>query len=347
MIGRLSRSRADGRPHRPRPPAEGVWGALLGGLAYLLRRRRRIRPTREGWVFLGAALAVALAALNTGNNLLYLVFATQLSMIALSGVLSELSVQQLRLRRRLGSRLFAEVTSSGTWTVQNPRKRLPSLAITVSETPGRDASLKSRGATQVPVLPPQGQSELRGEWVFAVRGIHKLDAVRVATTWPFGIFEKYYEVAAPLEVLVHPRPAWDAPAVAAPRGSDDEGTASRRGGDGTSMGLKDHREGDDPRRVHWRTSARRGRLVSVERAEHHGGEVRIDVAVPTASVLKERVAEFEASLSQATAQVLQAERGAREVLLSLPGRPLMRTGGSDYGPVLTALALAELPESSL
>ncbi len=347
MIGRRSRSRADGRPHRPRPLAEGVWGSLRGGITYLLRRRRRIRPTREGWVFLGAALAVALAALNTGNNLLYLVFATQLSMIALSGVLSELSVQQLLIRRRLVGRLFAEVPCSGIWAAQNPRKRLPSLAITVSEAPGRDSSLESRGTAQMPVLPPQSLSEVPGEWVFTARGIHKLDAVRVATTWPFGIFEKYYEVAAPLEVLVHPRPARDAPAVTAPRGRDDEGRASQRAGEGTFSGLKDHREGDDPRRVHGRPSARRGRRVAVERAEHPGGEVRIDVAVPTGSDLEARAAEFEALLSQATAQVLDAERGAQEVCLSLPGRPPVRTGGGDYGVVLTALALAELPEASL
>lgn len=297
-------------------------------------------------MFLGATLAVALAALNTGNNLLYLVFATQLSMVALSGVLSELSVQQLRLRRRLAGRLFADVPAAGVWTVHNPRKRMPSLAIAVSEAAGRDASLSTRATAQVPLLMARASEQVAGRWTFDRRGVHRLTAVRVATTWPFGIFEKYYEIAAPLDVLVHPKPAQDSASAPAPRGLDEEGPASRRAGQGTFLGLKDHREGEDPRRVHWRTSARLGRLVAIERAQHRGGEVTVRVPRPSASERSARIEEFERALSVATAQVLLAERAQREVRLLLPGRPWLRTGAQDHAAALTALALAELPEES-
>ena len=36
----------------------------------LLRQRRTIRPTKEGWWFLFATLGLGFAAINTGNNLL-------------------------------------------------------------------------------------------------------------------------------------------------------------------------------------------------------------------------------------------------------------------------------------
>jgi uncharacterized protein (DUF58 family) len=338
-----SRRRPDGGPHRPRDRAPQPWSALVGWVERALRRRRRIRPTREGWVFLGATLAVALAALNTGNNLLYLVFATQLAMVTLSGVLSELSVQQLRLSRRLGTRLFARIPARGTWSVRNPRTWLPSLAITVSEAHGKDADLLDRGLAQLPVLAAATAGQLDAAWTFRQRGVHRLSGVRVATTWPFGIFEKYYELSAPLEVLVHPEPRAGGAEPRARSGSDASGAPSRRAGDGTFLGLRDHREGEDPRRVHWRTSARRGRLVAAEHADHLGGDLRIVVEAPRARDPARRVDEFEESLSRATAEVLAAERNHRDVELLLPGAPPVRARAQDASVALAALAMAVLP----
>lgn len=337
MIG--SRRALRGGPHRPPEAPAGLYGRLARAFLALTRRRRRIRPTPEGWVFLAAALAVALAALNTGNNLLYLVFATQLSMIALSGVLSELSIQRLRPRRRLRGRIFANRPAAGTWTVHNPRSRLPGLAVAVSEAPSRAAELSESGSAQVAVLPPGASEQLPATWRFRQRGVHRLPAVRVSTTWPFGIFRKFYDLAAPMEVLVHPDPRAGGRLPPGEQGREEEGAASRRRGDGTFLGLRDHHEGEDPRRVHWRTSARLGRLVTIERAAHQGGELHIAVVAPEGP---SRVEVWERALSAATGAVLEAEQVGRPVRLTLPGRTV-RSTGDRYSGVLEALALAALP----
>lgn len=313
---------------------------MLRVLGDLARRRRRIRPTREGWVFLGSALAVALAALNTGNNLLYLVFATQLAMVALSGVLSELSVQQLRLGRRLAGPIFAGVPVRGEWLLHNPRRWLPNLALTVREGGRRGALLTRRGDAHAPVLSPGEHLALPATWAFEARGEHRLTGIRVATTWPFGIFEKYYELAAPLDVLVHPRPTPRGSGRERPVGRDPGAAAGRRRGDDDFLGLRDHQPGDDPRRVHWRTSARLGRLVSVERARRAGGA--LDVRVPPPAGPR-RGEEFELSLGRATRAVLDATTAGRAVTLSLPGQPPIASGPGEAASLLEALARAEVP----
>lgn len=294
-------------------------------------------------MFLGAALAVALAALNTGNNLLYLVFATQLAMITLSGVLSELSVQQLRPRRRIVGRVFVGRPASGLWYLRNPRARLPSLALTIAEARSPDATLRGVAKAQVPVLVAQDSQEVRAQWIFVERGIHRLAGVRIATTWPFGIFEKYYEVATPLDVLVHPEPLPAAARSAVALGPDDEGPASRGAGDGTFLGLRDHRDGEDPRRIHWRTSARLGRAVAIERADHRGGDVRVLVPTPQGADRDARAAAFEQALRRATGEVLNAEKAQRDVELLLPGCRPLRAQAHELGRALAALALAEIP----
>src|SRR3977135_4522084 len=50
------------------------------------------RLTREGMIYLGAVLVVALAALNTGNNLLFMILACLLAGVLISGLLSRLGL---------------------------------------------------------------------------------------------------------------------------------------------------------------------------------------------------------------------------------------------------------------
>ena len=61
------------------------------------RPRRTIWPTRDGWWCLLVVIGIGVAAINTGNNLLYLLVSLLLSLIVVSGVLSEQSMRGLRL----------------------------------------------------------------------------------------------------------------------------------------------------------------------------------------------------------------------------------------------------------
>ncbi len=336
-----------GRPVRPRDSAEaGIAGAarrLTQRIGRFVRSRRRVKPTAEGWVFLGAAFAVAMAALNTGNNLLYLVFATMLSMIVLSGVLSELSVQQVEVSRRISERVFARTDARGTWMLHNPRRYFANLALGLSEGSSGDARLLGAARAQFTVLPAGKTARRESTWRFGRRGIHRLSAIRVSTRWPFGIFEKWYELAAPMEVLVHPQPLPGGVArpLAAPSVGDSR-AGLRRGG-GELLGLRLHRKGEDRRLIHWRTSARLGRRIAVERAEERGGRVLISVPLPAPGQAAGEA--FELSVSLATGAVLRSLAEGRRVVLELPSA---RLEGSldDSDTLLRALALVELPEAS-
>ncbi len=65
---------------------------------------RKLKFTREGKYFVGVTLGVGFAAVNTGNNLLYLVLGLQLSLIIVSGILSELTLRDLVITRKLPAR---------------------------------------------------------------------------------------------------------------------------------------------------------------------------------------------------------------------------------------------------
>src|SRR3954454_22538212 len=65
------------------------------------RYRRHLKFTREGKLFVFVTLGLGFGAVNTGTNLMYLVFGFMLSLIVLSGILSEHALRKLRITRRL------------------------------------------------------------------------------------------------------------------------------------------------------------------------------------------------------------------------------------------------------
>src|ERR1700741_4220191 len=64
--------------------------------------------TRAGIVYVIATLLIGIAALNTGNNLLYIIVAAMLAAILVSGIVSAIVLRELELDVRLPEHVFAE-----------------------------------------------------------------------------------------------------------------------------------------------------------------------------------------------------------------------------------------------
>ena len=312
-----------------------------------------MRPTREGWVFLSTLLAVALAALNTGNNLLYLVLASMLALVAVSSVLSEWSIRGLRVSRSLEQEAFAGEPVRGRWQVRNTRPLAVALDIHLEEVASRHASLATSAGADLAELSAGGRSVVPASWCFRQRGIHRIEAVRISTAWPFGIFRKWYEQEAQMDVLVFPGRLGGlgrrAPRPVGVGTVEHEHDAVRPSGRGDFVGLREHRPGDDPRMIHWRSSARRGRLLSAERSEDgSSGLVELSVDAPPDGEIRERSRQFEERIQQATARLWELVEEGMEVRITLLGvhLPIARDAASRRG-VLRSLALVELPTAGL
>ena len=84
----------------PETPAGTSPFATLIAAWRRLRAWRRIRFTSGGAAFSLGSMAVGFAAMNTGNNLLYLLLGSMLGFIAVSGWLSEQAIRALQIERR-------------------------------------------------------------------------------------------------------------------------------------------------------------------------------------------------------------------------------------------------------
>lgn len=222
-----------------------------------LRPPRRLRFTREGRTIVVLAVGVGFAALNTGNNLLYLLLGWLLSFIIASGILSEISLKKLSVIRRPPPRVYAGEPFLMEIVIDNAKPKRASFSIEVEDLLAGTPLDKRCYFLKIPAAKSQRTSYRH---TFVRRGRYRLEGYRLATKFPFALFRKSRDVDAPLEVVVFPA------RIAVPRPSPrttsrGDSSASRVGRRGEFFGLRERRVGDDRRDVHWRSSARTGRLL--------------------------------------------------------------------------------------
>jgi len=296
---------------------------------------RRLRTTAAGRTYLVLTFGVGLGALNTGNNLLYLVVGLQLSLIVVSGILSERCVRRLRVRRLLPVLPRARTPFHLGWGLRLEKGH--AFALAVSEV----HPVLGTAVGRLAWLPPGDEVVVRAVASVPRRGPLALETIRVSTTFPFGLFVKSRDIDLAGELLVlpgrvpgHPEP----PSPASGLGLEQRSLRGLDGG-GDLAQLRELREGEDARRIHWRKSAQLGTLLRVERDAQPQPRIMLqldDRAPPEA--LDGRCEEL-----AARAEILLA-RGAEVGLESTGGLRLAPASGALQSQVLLgALARAGYP----
>ena len=312
----------------------GRLSRTAAGIRRWFKPPRRLRFSRAGWLFTSGTLVLGFAAVGTGNNLLYLVLGAMLGVITLSGWLSEQMIRRLDVRRRPVRGITAGQPGRITYDLKNAKRRLPSLAVEIGEA-GRE------GVAWVAALDPGESAVARAETVFDRRGVYALETVTLATSFPFGLFRKERDLDIPGEAVVWPR--HDRP-VREPRLAGErvrrvgESFAGAAGARGEYRGLRPYRPGDDPRDVHWRTTARVGHPVVKEYERDRANALWICLDLRAAPGDEaEAAVEIAASLASAAMR-----RGDPFALHTAETRVGPGTGAAQLERVLEALARARL-----
>ncbi len=291
---------------------------------------RRIRFTRGGAVFTLGAFAVGFSAINTGNNLLYLLLGAMLGFIAVSSWLSEQVIGAVRVQRRAPRGVTAGNPARIDYHVQSGRRRIPSFALEIGEE-------GLRGQAFLPFLGAAQAGLARSENSFLRRGVVPLQAITVSTSFPFGLFRKSRSIGSPGELVVWPRTDRRLPrlspagATALRAGSLSSASSGPRG---EYRGLREYRPGDDPRDIHWRSTARFGRPMV---REYDQGEAEtLWLCLDTRGRPGDRA---EIAVEMVAALAARAFREGRRFALAVPG--LVVEAGQGRGQldrVLDALA---------
>jgi len=222
----------------------------LGTVPYLARRVmvERIRDaidydvTRAGVAYIVITLVIGIAALHTGNNLLYIIVAAMISAILASGIISAMVLRGLELDIRMPEQVFAGRTVLGRVVVSNPSRWRPSFslrAVASKRTPRKTwrwepyifswplrrppekqwfqlPDRRLRRVTETlppgimeksayfPFIGPKSEVTAEIEMRFAKRGRYQEKSFGLATRFPFAFLTKTRRLPIARELIVYP-----------------------------------------------------------------------------------------------------------------------------------------------
>ena len=228
-----------------------------------LRPPRRLRFTRDGRYFVAITIGIGLAAINTGNNLLYLLLGWLFSVIIASGALSDASLRGLFVRRMPPGRVFANRPFLMEISVENLKGKLASYSIEIEDLVDARPLDKKCYFLKIPARRVQRTAYRH---TFPRRGVYSFDGFRIATKFPFALFRKSLVVSEPGELIVYPA-IYPMPPPTPRARNLGETMVARLGRRGEFFGLREYRDGDDRRDIHWHSTARTGRLMVREYEE--------------------------------------------------------------------------------
>lgn len=257
-----------------------IWGVrqfavgTFGWIAWLLRpwgsRRYHVHFRREAYIYMLILLVTGLGAMLGGSNLLLLVFALMAGPFVLGGQATRMVLQRLRVSRKLPDFAVAGQRFVVRVHLANNKPLLSAWMIVAADTisNGREEVQPKVLFTRVP---PRGQREAMYAICPAHRGRYRFGPMRVICGFPLGLVERSFGLGETHELLVYPRIGrlsadWHA-TVRQGRESSEQARAPIGVTAEEFHRLREYRGGDNPRTIHWRTTARRNELMV--REYHH------------------------------------------------------------------------------
>jgi uncharacterized protein (DUF58 family) len=258
------------------------------------------RLTRDGIIYLVAVFVLVLAAVNTGNNLLFLILACLLAGILVSGVLSRVVLTGIAMKFDLPEHIFAGQPVLAEIELRNEKQIWPSFSLRVLGASKKSPTEILTRPVFFPYVSRVSAARQKVELRFPQRGIYRQDAFGIRTRFPFGFFEKTRRVESNMEITVYPpvEPT-DQFYEVLPLLSGE--MASHFRGRGHELhSLRDYQPTDSGRLVDWKVTAKSGRLMVREFAREDERRVMLVLDPYIGEVMAaESVARFERAVSLA------------------------------------------------
>ena len=292
-----------------------------------------VRLTRVGSTYVIFTVVIGFAALNTGNNALYIGLTFMLGCLLLSGIASKGGLKHLDVALSEVSEAWAGSPADALMTITN-RSKIWNV---------RDVVITADDLIEpilVPLLIRGSTITVPAPFVFRRRGRVELKRVDLYTRYPFGFFLKKRRVRMSSEVIVFPRLLQDGSARERFRPSTgDQSTANMPGPGSEIHSFREYIRGDSMRQVYWKKSANVGRWIIKQTDQDAAKTVHVMVDTFKPRGVSEEA--FEEMISAATTFVYHALRRGLDVVLTLPRTTLRAREFEGALGMFRALALIE------
>lgn len=286
-----------------------------------MKVRYKVKVNKAGLIFIGITVFLGFAAVNTANNLLYMVVSYMLSFMLISGLFSLYNIRGLEVVLLPPEEVFAGTDLPVRVVIKN-QKRLPSFLIELR---------KGNNNCSFPIVGNQSEGSIK--IAFERRGYYESIDLELASSFPVGLFERFYTVKVPLNLVVFPKPM-PCEELRLPFEDKDKTatlSTSRKKGYEDIAGIREY--ANEPiKLVHWKLSAKTGNLYVKDMIE--------ETAPPVMLSLDSVEGTLEERISKLTFLVLKLTSANRPVGLELPTRTIKPSTGLQHRrELLTQLSL--------
>jgi len=245
----------------------------------LFQRARRqwlrfpFQIAREGWVFLFTIAIVAIAAFNTGNNLIFIILSASLALLAVSEFLAHSNLRRLTPEIDLPDCVPAAQPFLSVFSLHNQRRRIPAFSCfltcfldrvvepSTSSKPESQSAEEFSQSSYFPFLAGHGCSRHTVWLQMPRRGLYRLSRLDMTTRFPFGFVQKRRGLSLSLELTVLPEvepPNEFFEMLPLLSGAFE----SYYKGSGSDLhSIRDYRAQDSGRFLDWKASAKTGQLM--------------------------------------------------------------------------------------
>jgi uncharacterized protein (DUF58 family) len=216
-----------------------------------------------------SALFLVVVAVALNSPVLFSMSTAMLAVLGVCRFQAWMAVRGLRFRRRplptvrVGETVIVEIEATSTTRYNRPlvmvRDRIP------------DSLPAAEVSPSLPIAPAPGETAVTQYRLTPLRrGVFRWSVIEVTGSDPLGLSKKtvlYRAEAEPLTVLPSPLPFPLVLPSSAGWGGGEADHGPSRGPGIDPRGIREYQVGDSLRHVHWRSSARTGRLLVKERSE--------------------------------------------------------------------------------
>ncbi len=283
--------------------------------------------TKEAVIWFAVGLLIAAVGWVKVINLLSFIAYLALALQLVNAILAFRMAAKISAARTPPPPLFAGETATVIGKVTN-RSRTRAIAVV------RESGPTAPRSWFLPRLAPGDSAEFTGLIDYRTRGRHKLPPIEAVSGYPFGLIQFRRPLDPGGDVVVLPPLGvvdllelrrWLLRQTAA---TDVSRRIMRRAApaDGDVRGIRPYRQGDSPRDVHWKTSARRDQLLvrEYDRTPPMDLFLVIDPWVPSVPTDKVSAAKLETALSMAVTVAWAWVHG------ELPGNVTLLVGGTAW-----------------
>lgn len=232
--------------------------------------------TRKGRILLIITAGILLAGINTGNNLLYLIFSTVLAILTVSYLAAGYLLRFIRLRMRFPLEIYAGEEFALSLILDNRKGKMPASAESYKIFSGKETLdhyqvLDEEHDHKQDLHFALPGKQYRGSRFMKIsrRGLYHITRLQVMVNCPLGLVQRRLKRDIDYDVIVYPEmkqseivsskghrlPLWEG--------------AGGREGNGDFFNIRDYIEGDDSRFIDWKSTAKVGRFMT---KEMRGGE---------------------------------------------------------------------------